>query len=414
MTGFFVVASLFLIGALLFVVPPLVRLSGHREKLSHGATNLSIHRDQLQELQADLDAGAIDRLQYDAARREVERRMLEETEEASGEAQRQMEPRWGLAIAVVIAVPLLAVPLYAFLGEPAALDPQKVAAPAGGDHALTPEMIAGMVEQLKQRLRDNPDDGEGWQMLAKTTAVLGDFDTSARAYAEASKRAPNDAQLMADYADALAMARGRNLLGPPEAVVEAALKIDPRNVKALALGGTIAFQKQEFAKAVALWRTILEVVPPEAAIAQRIQGSIADAEARASGKAPASAQAAAASPAASPVATIAGNLALAPDAAKSVSPDDTVFIFARAAEGPKMPLAIVRLQVRDLPTAFQLDESMAMAPGMSISKFPNLVVGARVSKSGNAVAQPGDWESTLIPASVGAKGLSLVISQAVR
>lgn len=417
MTGFFIAAALMLIGALLFIVPPLIRQRGPKPAvLSHGDTNVKIYRDQLDELAADRAAGSLDALQYDVARREIERRMLEEAEEAADATQRRLEPKWGLALAVVVAVPLIAVPMYAFLGQPAALDPQRVATPATGEHALTPEMITGMVEQLKQRLRDNPDDLEGWQMLAKSTAVLGDFKTAAAAYAEASKRAPGDAQLLADRADALAMANGRKLLGEPEAIIEQALKVDPRNVKALALGGTVAFQKQDYARAAELWRTILTVVPPEAEIAQRIQGSIADAEARAAGTAPAATgtPAPAKQAAAAPGTSLMGDVALGSDAAKAVAPTDTVFIFARAASGPKMPLAIVRVQVRDLPTPFLLDESMAMAPGMSIAKFPELVVGARVSKSGNATPQPGDWESKLVPAKVGATGLKLTIDQPVR
>jgi cytochrome c-type biogenesis protein CcmH len=113
-------------------------------------------------------------------------------------------------------------------------------------------------------------------------------------------------------------------------------------------------------------------------------------------------------------AKLSGKVVLDSAVSKSVAAGDTVFIFARAATGPKMPLAIIRLTAKDLPTVFELTEAMAMAPGMSISKFPDLVVGARVSKSGNAIAQTGDWESELVPAKIGAEGISLVISRFVR
>jgi cytochrome c-type biogenesis protein CcmH len=417
MIGFFVAAGLLVAVALFFVVPPLIGKRRASSEVSHGDTNLSIYRDQLRELDAELGAGTIERLQYESAKREIERRVLEEVEEEAERRAEKAPPSWTLAIAVAVGIPVIAIPLYLMLGNPAALNPDLVAASQGGDqgHALTPEKVAAMVGQLKQKLAANPDDGDGWLMLAKTTSAIGRFDESAKAYAEAVKRVQPDAQVYADYADTLAMASGRSLMGPPEKLIEQALKIDGNNVKALALQGTIAFQRQEYAKAAASWKKIQTLVPPDSELAQRIAGSIADAEAKAGGKtaAPALAAAGDSKPAAVGSASLNGQVELSAEAAKTVAPGDTVFVFARAASGPKMPLAIVKLQVKDLPTAFKLDESMAMAPGMSIAKFSELVVGARVSKSGNATPAPGDWESELAPAKVGASDLRLVIKRKI-
>lgn len=409
MIGFFIVAALLVAGALLFVVPPLLGKRLQTGDVSHGETNLAIYRDQIKELDGELANGSIDRLQHETARREIERRVLEEVEEAAEARADEGGGRWTLAVVVAAGIPLVAIPLYLALGSPQALNPDLLAAKSEQGHALTPEMIAQMVGQLKQRLADNPDDAEGWAMLAKTSAALGRYEEAAQAYAETAKRFPPDAQLLADYADTLAMARGRSLIGEPEKLIDQALRVDPRNVKALALGGTIAFQKQEFAKAATLWKRILEVVPPDSDIARRITSSVADAEAQAGGKSVAAAPVA--KPAAAGGVTLAGALELSDGARQAVSATDTVFIFARAASGPKMPLAIVRLQVKDLPTSFKLDESMAMAPGMSIGKFPELVVGARVSKSGSATPAAGDWESALLPAKPGASDLKLVVDR---
>jgi cytochrome c-type biogenesis protein CcmH len=416
MISFFVVAGFLLAGALFFVVPPLLGKRGRAADVSHGETNLSIYRDQLRELDQDLANGNIERLQYDAAKREIERRVLEEVEQEADLAAASGGPKWTLAVGIAVAIPLIAVPVYLGFGTPAALDPQKRAAQeTGAGHELTPQRLAAMVEQLKERLKSQPDDAEGWMMLAKTTGALGRYDDSANAYRQAVRLVPPDADLLADYADTLAMAQGRSLAGEPERLIDQALKVDPKHVKSLALGGTIAFEKQDYKKAATLWKRILEVVPPDAEFAERIRTSVAEAE-RKSGVKP---SLAAASPAASggdgsaAGAKLSGQVEIAASAKKSVAPDDTVFIYARAASGPKMPLAILRVQVKDLPKAFELTEAMAMAPGMSIGKFPDLVVGARVSKSGNAVAQPGDWESELVPARAGTSGLKLTIARQV-
>jgi cytochrome c-type biogenesis protein CcmH len=265
---------------------------------------------------------------------------------------------------------------------------------------------------LQARLRSNPDDVEGWVMLAKTTQALGRYEESVKAYRELVRRMPPDAQLLADFADTLAVASGRSLAGEPAQLIEQALKIDPNNVKALALGGTVAFQQKDYSRAAELWRRILATVPPDSEFAQRIQGSIAEAEALGGGKA--TARPAAAKPAAAGGTRIGGRVELDAAVARSVAPGDTVFVFARAANGPKMPLAVLRLTAGDLPRNFELTEAMAMAPGMSIANAADLVVGARVSKTGGATPQPGDWESDLVPARSGSQGLKLVVSRIVR
>jgi cytochrome c-type biogenesis protein CcmH len=100
--------------------------------------------------------------------------------------------------------------------------------------------------------------------------------------------------------------------------------------------------------------------------------------------------------------------------AKQAKPEDTVFVFARPAEGARMPLAILRKQVKDLPLQFTLDDSMAMSPANALSGASKVVVGARVSKSGNAMPQPGDLSGQSAPVSVGASGLQIEIREAVK
>jgi cytochrome c-type biogenesis protein CcmH len=198
------------------------------------------------------------------------------------------------------------------------------------------------------------------------------------------------------------------LQGEPEKLLERALAVDPNNVKALVLAGTAAFDRNDRAGAIRYWERALSILPGESDMAQRVRASIAEAGGSA-GKTqvarPAQAQGSA---------SISGVVKLDPKLAGKVAPDDTVFIFARAAEGPRMPLAILRKQGRDLPVQFTLDDSMAMAPQMKLSAFPRVVVGARVSKTANATASPGDLQGLSAPVSVGAADIGVLIDTEIR
>lgn len=249
-------------------------------------------------------------------------------------------------------------------------------------------------------------------MLGRSYTALGEFADAARAYGNAVARSGSDATLLADYADALAMAQGRRLDGEPEKLIERALAIDPQNLKALALAGSAAFERHDYSAAAAYWERILKVVPEDSQFAQPVRASIA--EARELAKQPSSpvpvARAATAADKAPPAAkAVSGIVQLAPALAARVAPDDTLFIFARAAEGPRMPLAVIRARAKDLPFKFTLDDRNAMAQGMKLSSQERVVVGARISKSGNATPQAGDLEGLTQPVKVGAADIMVRI-----
>jgi cytochrome c-type biogenesis protein CcmH len=217
--------------------------------------------------------------------------------------------------------------------------------------------------------------------------------------------------VLADYADVLGMTQGGRLQGKPETIIERALKIDPNNPKALALAGTVAFDNKDYAGAVRYWERMLPQVQPESEEARSIQASIDEARARGGqGSAPPVQSAAAATG----KGVVSGVVKLAPALADKVAPTDTVFIFARAAEGPRMPLAIVRKQASELPITFKLDDSMAMAPNMKLSDFQQLVVGARISKSSNAAPRAGDLQGMSGTVTNGAAGITVLIDTEIR
>lgn len=417
MTAFSIVAALLTIAALFFILPTLLRKEAvkHRHAL-RDEVNLTVLRDQMRELDADLAAGSITEVAYQSARQELERRVAEDVQPGVATQGMPLNQRW-MAGTVAVAVPVVAVSLYLLLGSPAGLDPSKAAAPQDQAHAITEEQILNMVAKLAERLEKEPANVEGWIMLARSYNALGRFREAADAYGRLVKLVPGDAALLADYADTLAMASNRSLQGEPEKVIASALAADPKNLKALNLSGTAAFERKDYGAAITQWQKILTLVPPESDIARSVNNSIAEAKGLAgqSAGAQTSLNSGAAAPAASPTAAVAGaevggTVELDPALRAKVADTDTVFIFARAAQGPRFPLAVLRKQVKELPASFVLDDSMSMMPDAKLSSFPMVVVGARISKSGSATPTAGDLEGQTEPVRPGAKGLKIKIN----
>jgi cytochrome c-type biogenesis protein CcmH len=389
MTAFAVAAALLAALALAFVLRPLV-IGRSRQGLSRKAANIAIYRDELRSLDADLAAGKLARDDYQRARIELEARLLEDV--SAGDAA-PAAPAWrGSAWALGVAVPLVAVAVYLATGNPGAMAPAQQMPDAA--------QVEGMVARLAAKMREHPEDADGWKLLGRSYTVMGRFKDAVEAYGKAAERTPRDPQLLADFADALAMARGQSLQGEPEKLVQRALEIDPKNLKALALAGTAAYERSEYAKAAELWSRMLPLVPAGSEDAQAIGANVDEARKLAGIGAPQGG--------------VRGTVRLAPELKAQAKPEDTVFVFARAAEGPPMPLAVVRGRVADLPLRFHLDDAMAMAQGLKISAYPKVVVSARISKQGTANAQPGDLQGASPAVANDASGVTVTIDTVVR
>lgn len=418
MTAFAIIAAVMLTVACAFVLFPL--LSRRRmTPIEREASNLSVLRDQRTELENDLALGVLSAEQYESARLELDRRVLEETRTAQRDpASPAPTARWTAAV-IGASLPIAAVLLYLVLGTPAVLlfqPPSTQATLRDGSKAPSAQQIETMIEEVKVRLAKEPGNLEGWTVLARTYYALGRGEEAATAFERATALSPNDADLLADYADALGIAQGRSLDGKPAEIIARALRANPNQWKANALAGTLAFQRHEFAKAVEHWERVKASVPPDSPVARSLEPSLAEARLAARGPAAnANAQAVAQgspSVAAAPGArNVAGTVSLAPALAAGVAPDDTVFVYARPTDGSRMPLALLRAKARDLPLAFSLDDGTAMLPSRKLSDHGEVIVGARVSKSGNATPQPGDLETTTAPVKLGASGLKLVIDR---
>jgi cytochrome c-type biogenesis protein CcmH len=441
MTPFFLAAGALLALALGILLPGLFRAArapAPRAAVSASASNIEILREQLRQLDVELAAGTLDTAQHQLARSEIERRVLDE--ESSSEAPRAAGPARKTALALALALPLFTLWAYTSFGNLQGLNPQAAAAPAAAAAEGEPTLaqVETMVDALAKRLETSTGtpakDLEGWTMLARAYGMLQRFPDAARAYERATALAPDDASLIADHADVLAAAQDQRLAGEPMRLIDKALKLDPNHPKALALAGSAAYEGGRFDVAERYWRHARQFVPDNSEFARGLDGSIADAQA-AAGKAsaPATGNAAAApqggvagapastsagappgasSEAKAPAAqgaTLSGRVTLAPDLTKRVQPTDTVFVFARSASGPRMPLAILKRTVADLPLDFTLDDSMAMSPQMKLSNFPRVVVGVRVSRSGRATPNSGDLTGESPPQVLGASGLKIVI-----
>lgn len=415
MTYFFLAALCLLGCTLLFILPPLLRRdNASPQQVGRAELNLAVLRDQLRELDADLAAGSIDRVAYDSARRELERRVIDETNPGNPALDGTPAAR-RTALIVALAVPLGAGVLYTLLGSPLSLQ-----AADESSHAGAPQSVEAMVASLAQRLQNRPDDIEGWHMLARSYNALDRYQDASAAYAHLMTKTPDDPDLLADYADTLAMVRSRSLQGEPEKLIERALAIKPDHIKALALSGTAAYERKDYRLALARWQKIVDVSPADSEIAQSTLASMA--QARSMMGAPAIANAdskpadtvkggSTAKPAASGT-RVAGKVTLDPSLRGKLADTDTVFIFARAAAGPRFPLAVLRKQVKDLPLEFVLDDSMAMMPEAKLSGFSRLIVGARISKTGSATASPGEPQAVVEDVQLGTDNLQLKITAA--
>jgi cytochrome c-type biogenesis protein CcmH len=403
---------------------PLLRRDGSgASTTTTNELSVRVLREQLGDLEKENQAGLLDPAIFAQEQQELERRALEDGSAAPAPVTAAPR-RPTLAVALGLSLPVLATALYLVLGSPAAFSPDAGAAPENA-HAVNPQQIQEMVARLAERLQSNPDDGEGWLMLARSYAVLGRYPESSAAYGRASTLMPPNANLLADYADVMAMAQGRKLAGAPEAVIAQALSIEPNHIKSLALAGSVAFEKGDYASAVGQWQKILAQLPPDSPIAASIQNSIADAQQRAGGAIPAMA----AAPAAAPVSTapaphpvptasakplgaarVSGRITLDTALQAKLPANATVYVFARPAEGARMPLAMRRIDGARFPLDFSLDESMAMTPNATLANAGKVVIGARVSMNGDAIGKSGDLEGFSMPVAVGAADIKFAIS----
>ena len=421
MTAFVVVAILLTLAVLALLLVPLL-LKQRKQRLgSSSQLSVAVLRDQLNDLEDQRKAGTLDPRMFAEEQAELERRALEDGVAADAAKPYSAGRKLALAAVLGVGLPALVAGLYFVLGSPDAIKPQQEAGPgaAGSPHSLGPQQIQAMTAKLAERLQANPDDGEGWLMLGRSYTTLGRYPEAAAAFGRATSLLPPNSNLLADYADVMAMAQGRRLSGEPEKIIARALAIDPRHIKSLALMGSAVFERGDFAGAIQQWRIILTLVPPDSPAAQSIGNSIADAQRRMGGvpaQAGAVPGAVVSAPAAagSGAASVSGTITLAPELVGKMPANATLFVFARGTDGSRIPLAMARINSAKLPYSFKLDDSMSMMPTARLSSAKSVVIGARISVSGDAGAKPGDFEGFSTPVSVGANDVKVTVGAVVK
>ena len=421
MTLFWITCAVLLSVALPFVVLPLWRRAASNDahsSIQRDAANLEILRDQSAELEADLRNELLTQDAYEQGKRELQARLLEEVKTAGQPVNKPRNPAKALAIVLAVLLPLFSVSLYLAIGNPKALLPQQDLGLADGFGVIRSEV---KLQELEEKLKQQPENPDGWLLLARSYSEMQRFPDAVRAYEQLVKLVPGEAHLWANYADVYAMNNNQSLLGEPTKFLNKALELDGNNTLALALSGSAAMERGDYVAAIAYWTKLTDLLPPDNPDLQMVRSGIQQAREflamqkggkeklakLPAGKIPEKAVT-------NPATAISGKIALSPALAGKAAPTDTVFIFARDAQGKKVLLAALRKQVKDLPLQFTLDDSMAIQPQVNLSSSDQVIVVARVAKSGNPIAQPGDLQGSTGIIKSGAKGLNIVIDSIVQ
>ena len=384
---FWVIVIAMIVVTLALILPALLKPS-KTVSTNANAEKRAIFRQQFDEIAQDNTNGILDAAQYALAKTELERRMLDEIG-TNHVLTANNKPDRTLALILLILLPLAALFIYHKIGNPAAID-----MPHAAESILTESAKAGDVEPLlaamNAKLVQNPADGKGWALLARTYVELGRSSDAVPAYEKAVKIIPNDAQLLADYADALAVSNGYNLDGKPTELVNQALKLDPHHIKSLLLAAAAATNRKDYKAAITHWQNLQKELPADSEIAPKVKASLDEVYRLAGIKAPEASNESAVQTSQG----ISGTVKLAPALAVNIDPAATVFVYARAAQGAAMPLAIERTKVKDLPYTYHLDDSKGLMPANKLSQASEVVIVARISKTGDAKPQAGDLQGT--------------------
>jgi cytochrome c-type biogenesis protein CcmH len=286
------VCAIMVLLALWFVLPPLLQTNQESQADESREANILVYRDQNRELESDLKNGLIGEEQYKLDKRELERRLLEDTSGASESSSEKVNAKGSRTVAYLVgtAIPVAAIAFYFGVGNFKALTGQAASAPAppfaGQQGQMTQQQIEANVAKLAQRLESNPNDPQGWVMLGRSYSNMNRFSDAASAYEHATKLLNTNADLWADYGEALALTNGQQLAGKPLEAVNRALQLDPKNEKALALAGSAAFEVNDYKKAIDYWQKLLPLLPPGSELAQSVKDEISRAKQLAAGNAP--------------------------------------------------------------------------------------------------------------------------------
>lgn len=405
MLAFWIVAALLLAVAYALFVPAL-RGRATSQAVNRQRLNLELHRQRREEILGDTgeDTAGLEA--------ELDRELLSDLALTESSAKTANSSGRRIFLVALAIVPVVAYVLYAQLGRPDLAD-FSAAPQANAEAQGMAAELEVMVERLAQRLEKEPNDIKGWMLLARSYGQIEQYDKAVAAYERALALDPKSLDIKGYYAEALAQANGGTFKGRPAEMADEILAVDPQHRNGLWVAAAAAAERGETDKALAYLERLKSQFPADsedgqfvAGVIAKLKGAPAETENQAEASAPEAGQ---------PQKKIQVKVSLAPALKAKAAPGDTVFVFARAASGPPMPLAIAKRQVSELPLEVTLDDTMGMVQGMNISAFEELVIGARVSKTGKALPAPGDLQGLTPPTKVeNGQTFSLEISEEVR
>lgn len=403
---FWLIAALFVVAAVALVLISLLRKRQSQASGGHNSANIAIYRDQMRELENDQRNGLLGVGQFEVAKLEIEARLALDASHTSATARpAAASTRW-LGVSLAGVIPVVAFGVYFLIGNPdAIITPAMAQAELAADASQTME---DLLKKVEDRVHEDPDDIANHILLGKTYGLLGRWADAEQAYSVAYDLAPDNATVLANYAEAIAKASDLQLKGRPLELLREALEINPDETKALELAGVRAYQNKEFALAAYYWRRLTKLLSPTDPYAKDIAEYMKDAKRQAmaaSFGAPID-DLADQKEAAVTEKTLAGMIEISPALQAKLTGSETVFFFARAASGSDEPLVAMSTQVEKLPLVFELDNALT---GNALSEHENVTLIAHISMSGQQQVQTGDFEGQLQMVKVGSQNLKLVI-----
>ncbi|MDN6872416.1 c-type cytochrome biogenesis protein CcmI [Pseudomonas citronellolis] len=390
MIDFWLAAGLLALVAMAFLLIPLLRGRRAQAEEDRTALNVALYQERLAELDAQHAAGTLDDAQLQSGRAEAARELLADTE---GEGERRSRLGRAAPLLAAVLLPLLGLGLYLHWGAS-----EKLA--LSRELAEPPHSMAEMTERLEKAVQAQPDSAEGWYFLGRTYMTQERFEDAAKAFERAANLSGRQSEVLGQWAQALYFANGKKMAGTAQALADEALKQNPEEVTTLGLMGISAFEDQRYADAVDYWQRLVAALPADDPSRAAIQSGIERARQHLVERGEKLPEAPAAAATAGVTLKVRVDLS---DAVKGqVKPDDSVFVFARAVNGPPMPLAVKRLKVADLPDEVSLSDADAMMPQLKLSAFPKVELVARVSRAGNAIS--GEWIGRSQPLSTAGAG----------
>jgi len=421
---FWIIAAAMLLAALALLLPTLLRPKQFVDR-DLNQININIAKQRLKELEAEYQAGQHSDAQYQQIQKDLEQQLANDLEKEQISPNKQIKSSNVVSIIIAITVPLLAITLYITRGS---IDAMDISGPgAGADEPMNMMAQNGpvpsideMIATLKEKLAEKPNNPQGWYMLARSYMALKQYPNAVKAWDELlSLIGSNDPEVLVQYADALAMTQGGRLTGKPAEHVFQALELDPNNTQGLWLAGMAMQEQKDYLAALNYWRRLEPNMDddPESQVALRdlinraerkLKVEVTDFQALPS------IASASNKPTVNSASAIRLEIDLDPSLAAKVAIEDSLFIYAKALQGPPMPLAAARKKAIDLPLSITLDDSMAMMPQMKLSNFKQVKVGARISKSGNAIAQDGDFYAEVQPVTVGQEAVVKILIKQIK